>query len=152
MTILERLFGSPARVRLMRLFYLNPDKIVTSKEAAKMSKLSFGAVSKEKIFGVSGKTKIEKAKTSRGEIRLEGIFVAIGKATALAFANKLALQTKEDYLIVDRDGKTSEDGVYAAGGCTGGNYQMAVSVGEGANAAISAIKKIKCLPMYSDLT
>ena len=47
MTILERLFGSPARVRLMRVFYLNPDKSLTLKEVSKMAKLSSRAVSKE---------------------------------------------------------------------------------------------------------
>jgi len=47
MTILERLFGSPARVRLMRLFYLNPDKPLAMKEISKMAKLSRRAISKE---------------------------------------------------------------------------------------------------------
>lgn len=47
MNILEKLFGSQARVRLMRIFYLNPEKVVTQKEATTMIKLSSRAVSKE---------------------------------------------------------------------------------------------------------
>lgn len=110
-------------------------------------------LSEEIITECSGKNTVEKIKTGKGkETPVNGIFVAMGKATALAFANKLALETKEDYILIDRDGKTSEEGAYAAGGCTGGNYQMAVSVGEGCNAAVSVIKKIKGLGVYSDLT
>lgn len=47
MNILEKLFGSSARVRLMRVFYLNPEKSLTQKDVVKMSKLSLRAVSKE---------------------------------------------------------------------------------------------------------
>lgn len=47
MNILEKLFGSQARVRLMRAFYLNPEKIFTKKEVAKMARLSSRAASKE---------------------------------------------------------------------------------------------------------
>ena len=53
MNILEKLFGSPARVRLMRVFYLNPDKSLTLKEVSKMAKLSSRAVSKESKFLLS---------------------------------------------------------------------------------------------------
>lgn len=55
MNILEKLFGSQARVRLIRLFYLNPTKIVTQKEATKMTKLSSRAISKEiKLLSLLG--------------------------------------------------------------------------------------------------
>jgi len=47
MTILERLFGSTARVRLMRVFYLNSEQSLTLKEVSKMAKLSSRVASKE---------------------------------------------------------------------------------------------------------
>lgn len=39
MTILEKLFGSGTRVKLLRLFLLSPDKVFTSAEAAKIVKV-----------------------------------------------------------------------------------------------------------------
>lgn len=47
MNILEKLFGSHARVRLMRVFYLNSDKLLTLKEVSKMAKISSRVVAKE---------------------------------------------------------------------------------------------------------
>ena len=50
MNILEKLFGSQARVRLIRIFYLNPSKILNKKEFSKMAKISSRAASKEIKF------------------------------------------------------------------------------------------------------
>ena len=47
MNILEKLFGSQARVRLMKVFYLNPSRVFTKKESAKMAKLSLLVAGKE---------------------------------------------------------------------------------------------------------
>lgn len=47
MNILEKLFGSQARVRLLRVFYLNPEKVLSKKEITKMSRVSSRAVGKE---------------------------------------------------------------------------------------------------------
>lgn len=47
MNTLEKLFGSSARVKLMRAFYLNSDKLLTSKDISKIAKLSSRVVSKE---------------------------------------------------------------------------------------------------------
>jgi thioredoxin reductase (NADPH) len=87
------------------------------------------------------------------EEKIDGLFLAIGTAGAFTFAQKLGLETDEKgFIKIDRDGKTSADGVWAAGGCTGGNEQIAKSVGEGCNAAISIIKRMKGLPFYTDQT
>lgn len=47
MTILEKLFGSGTRVKLLRLFLLSPDKTFTSAEAAKITKVSPESASSE---------------------------------------------------------------------------------------------------------
>ncbi|MEK7559762.1 MAG: hypothetical protein AAB522_00465 [Patescibacteria group bacterium] len=47
MNILEKLFGSQARVRLMRIFYLNPSGVLAKKEAASMARVSSRSASKE---------------------------------------------------------------------------------------------------------
>lgn len=50
MNILEKLFGSVARVKVLRLFLLSPDKVFASKEAAVVLKVSKKSVSKEIRF------------------------------------------------------------------------------------------------------
>ncbi len=87
------------------------------------------------------------------EIKFDGVFVALGSVNSNVLAQKLALDSTPDgFLVIDRDGKTAIDGCFAAGGCTGGNQQIAKSAGDGCNAAISAIKKIRGLGDYSDQT
>lgn len=81
------------------------------------------------------------------------VFTAIGTATALFFAQSLALATDGNgFIIVDRESRTDVKGVYAAGGCTGGYEQIAKSAGEGCNAAISVIRELKGLTRYADQT
>ncbi len=86
------------------------------------------------------------------EDKVNGVFIALGSASSVTFAYKLGLEQKDGFLIIDREGKTNVEGVCAAGGATGGNAQIAKSVGEGCNAAISAIRKIKGLAQYLDQT
>ena len=80
------------------------------------------------------------------------MFIAIGTASAASFANKLGLLVENEVIMIDRAGKTNVEGIYAAGLATGGNNQIAKSVGEGCNAAISIIKKMKGLANYIDHT
>lgn len=83
----------------------------------------------------------------------DGAFIALGAASTVGFANKLGLELdKEGFIVIDKNGTTSVENVYAAGSCTGGTFQMAKSVGEGCSAAISIIKKLRGLDTYSDLT
>ena len=47
MNTLEKLFGSNARVKILRLFLLNPEQVYTAKETARMTRVSSAAVSRE---------------------------------------------------------------------------------------------------------
>ncbi|HLD96856.1 MAG TPA: FAD-dependent oxidoreductase, partial [Candidatus Nanoarchaeia archaeon] len=83
----------------------------------------------------------------------DGAFIALGTASSVGFANKLGLELdQEGFIVIDKNGMTSVEGVYSAGSCTGGVLQMAKSVGDGCVAAISIIKKLRGLDNYSDLT
>ena len=86
------------------------------------------------------------------KLKFDGVFEAIGYANALSFANKLGLQMNGEEIVIDRDGKTFLDNVYAAGFATGGNNQIPKSIGEGCNAAIAIIKKLKNVDIYLDQT
>ncbi len=85
-------------------------------------------------------------------MEFDGAFVALGAATSLAFSDKMGIEKNGEDLIINRNGETSVKNVYAAGGCTGGYLQVAKSIGEGCNAAISIIKSLKGLETYADQT
>jgi thioredoxin reductase (NADPH) len=108
---------------------------------------------KRRAIEFVGEKKFEKVLFSdKSEEAPAGIFIALGTATALAFAQKLGLEMEGQGIKITRDGETNVAGVFAAGGCTGGNYQISKSVGEGCNAGISVIKKLKGLTNYQDIT
>jgi len=104
-----------------------------------------------KSFAGNAKGMLDYILLDTGEkLRFDAAFVAVGTASGLAFANKLGIDYEGSFLRIDRDGRTNVERVYAAGGCTGGNIQVAKSVGEGCNAAISCIKDLKGLGAYTD--
>lgn len=108
-----------------------------------------------KLSEFTGTAKLEKLKFSDGsEAIYDGVFVALGIASASDFANKLGVARtgpQNAFIVADiRTGATNVKGVYAAGDCTGGNAQAAKSAGEGCNAAISAIKLLKGVAAYVD--
>lgn len=102
-----------------------------------------------RIKEVNGNGKSEKIILSDGkEIPAEGVFMAVGAAGATAFAKMLGLQMNGNYIKADLDGRTNIPGIFAAGDCTGSPPQVATSVGNGCNAALSAIKLLRGLKVY----
>ena len=80
------------------------------------------------------------------EHALDGAFVAIGTAGAADFAAKVGIAAEGDDIVVDRDFMTNIPGLFAAGDCIGGFYQVAKAVSDGALAAkamIAFLKKAK---------
>lgn len=76
--------------------------------------------------------------------KLDGIFIAMGTASASNLARKLGIMLdKKNNIKVDQNMKTNINGVYACGDCTGGILQIAKAVYEGMIAAMSAIKFLK---------
>ncbi len=126
---------------------------VWSKELDAMIKQKNITVSDLRMKALKGETKIEAAVFSDGtEEPFDGIFIALGAASSVTFSYKLGLEQQDGFLKIDRDGKTNMEGIWAAGAATGGNPQIAKSVGEGCNAALSIIKKLKGIPQYKDQT
>ncbi|HNY17606.1 MAG TPA: NAD(P)/FAD-dependent oxidoreductase [Treponemataceae bacterium] len=77
---------------------------------------------------------------------LDGAFVAIGTAGAADFAAKIGVAVEGEDIVVDRDFMTNLPGLFAAGDCIGGFYQVAKAVSDGALAAkamIAFLKKTK---------
>ena len=110
-------------------------------------------LSDKRITEVAGAPLLKSAKFSDGaEEAFEGLFLALGTAGGTTFSNKLGLEQKDGFIKIDKDGKTSVKGVWAAGGVTGGNLQISKSVGDGCNAAISIIRTLKGIENYMDQT
>lgn len=81
-----------------------------------------------------------------------GVFIALGVASSMTFAQKLGLEMNGNFLKADEHGRTNVAGVWVAGLARGGVNQVAKSVGEGAVAAVDIIKAVKGLPQYLDHT
>ena len=102
------------------------------------------AVSTAKIVKLVGQPAMTGAVLEDGEeIAAEGLFVAMGQASALDFAKTLGVATRGAFIEADHEQKTIVPGVFAAGDCVGHFMQISVAVGEGAKAGRAAIAHIK---------
>ena len=102
------------------------------------------AVSTGKIASLVGQPAMTGAVLEDGsEIAADGLFVAMGQASALDFAKTLGVATRGAFIEADHEQKTNVPGVFAAGDCVGHFMQISVAVGEGAKAGRAAIAHIK---------
>lgn len=102
------------------------------------------ALSTARIVHLSGQPALAAATLEDGtEIPADGLFVAMGQASALDFAKTLGVTTKGAFIEADHEQKTNVPGVFAAGDCVGHFMQISVAVGEGAKAGRAAIAHIK---------
>jgi thioredoxin reductase (NADPH) len=73
------------------------------------------------------------------ELDVKGVFVSLGGVPMTAIVKKAGLNVERTgCLTVDRQQKTSIEGVFAAGDCTCGGMQVVTPAGEGAMAAMRA--------------
>ncbi len=125
--------------------------------AAKVSVCTLGAepsvkipagfsVEKEKVVAVEGDGHVKRLRFESGrEIPVDGIFVAIGSASAADLARKAGAALESNKLIVDENRMTTVPGLFAAGDCLGGVLQVAVAVGDGAKAGLGAVAYLRNL-------
>ena len=104
------------------------------------------AVEKEKIVAVEGDDHVQKIRFASGkEIPVDGIFVALGTASAADLARKTGAAVQSNKLVVDEKLMTTVPGLFAAGDCLGGILQVAVAVGEGAKAGLAVVEYLRQL-------
>lgn len=102
------------------------------------------SIEKEMPVAVEGLGRVQKIRFESGkELLVDGIFVAAGSAGAADLARKAGAALESGKLVVDRNMMTTVPGLFAAGDCLGGILQVAVAVGEGAKAGISAVEYIR---------
>lgn len=88
-----------------------------------------------KVTGLSYQDQISK---ELKHIELQGIFVQIGLVPNTQWLKGLVETNKFGEIIVDAKGKTSVEGIFAAGDCTTVPYkQIVIACGEGAKAALA---------------
>ena len=89
-----------------------------------------------KTFEIRGNETVTELVADGTAFAVDGVFIL---RSTIAPSNFLAdLELENDHIAVDSAMKTSVNGVFAAGDCTGRPYQLAVAVGQGNIAAISA--------------
>ncbi len=76
-------------------------------------------------------------------IPLDGLFVAMGTASAGDLAIKLGLKLEQNAIPVNAKQETALPGLYAAGDCTGSFAQVALAVAEGAKAALAMVPYVR---------
>ena len=92
-----------------------------------------------RITAVIGEGKVSGIQLADGtKFDVDGVFFIKQAVAADVLLNKL--EVEQGSIVVDRNMKTSIDGCFAAGDCTGTPYQIAKAVGEGNVAAHSAMK------------
>ena len=102
-----------------------------------------------KIFGNRKveSVEIDKEYKGRNKIKLNGIFVAIGLAPYSCLVKKLGVKTNPGgFVVIDQNGSTNIEGVYAAGDVTNGSNgvrQIITSASEGVIAVTSIYKYLK---------
>lgn len=98
------------------------------------------------VTGLEGQERLERLKLSKpykesDYLNIDGMFVEIGSEPNITLPIKLGINVDEHhYIVVDREQKTSMEGIWAAGDCTtNSNYfkQVVTAVSEGAIAANS---------------
>ena len=101
-------------------------------------------VNNKKISEIIGENKVSGIKFEDDFIEeLDGIFIALGEASAIDFAKTLGIITEGTNIKVNENMETNVKGIYACGNITGGLLQVNKAVYEGAVAGLAATKYIK---------
>lgn len=100
----------------------------------------------EEVIKINGKEKVESVDLKSGKkLKLDGIFIEVGSVPKIDFLSYFKIeQDEKGYIIVDKNQKTNEKGIYAAGDITNNNLKQIITAGaEGAVAAYNIYQEIK---------
>ncbi len=99
---------------------------------------------------IVGTQKVEGVKIKNREtgdvsvVETDGVFIYVGLTPQSDFVKGLGVELdRKGYIITDRNQRTNLERVYAAGDITGLQAQIAVAVGQGAIAALSAYQDLR---------
>jgi len=136
------------KIYILEFFPEMKGDLVTKEKLEKTKKVEFhiNAAVKE----IKGKKFMESLiyedrKTSKDiELKVEGVFIAVGMMPKVGFAEKLVELNKAGEIVIDKDNYTKTPGLFAAGDITDIKYeQIVIAAGEGAKAALAATEYLK---------
>ena len=116
------------------------DKLIASKELIdEVSKKDNIKIEYETfIESINGEEVVNSVKTNKGIINTSAIFVNIGYEPSIGILKELNLTMDNNYIVVDKDMRTNNPHVYAAGDIIKKDlYQLVTAISEGAIAANS---------------
>jgi thioredoxin reductase (NADPH) len=100
----------------------------------------------KEILGKERVTSVELTNRQTGqtsEMKLDGVFVAIGYVPAVELAQKIGVAVNDEgYILRDAKHRTNIPGIYSAGDVEGGYKQIVTATGLGAEAAMSIFEDI----------
>lgn len=98
----------------------------------------------DEILAIEGENSVNGVTFKNGtKLDVAGVFIAIGVAGSSDLARQLGAYTEGSKIIVDDSMATTIPGLYACGDCTGGMFQVAKAVYEGAKAGSEAVKFLR---------
>jgi len=95
------------------------------------------------ITKILGEERVKSVQYGGEELAVDGVFML--KRSVAADNLCYGLKTEDGAVVVDRKCRTSVDGIFAAGDCTGRPYQYAKAAGEGNVCAYSVFDYLKSL-------
>ena len=100
----------------------------------------------EKVEAFVGGKTLEQVVFSDGNtLNVAGVFIAVGVAGSTDLARKMGIITEGQAIAVDKAMATNIPGIFAAGDCAGGMFQIAKAVYQGAVAGTEVVKYIRGL-------
>jgi thioredoxin reductase (NADPH) len=97
-----------------------------------------------KIKEFLGDKRLEKVLLDNDEeIKVDGLFIAVGVASGIDFAKKLGIESKDNKIIVDEEMKTNIPGIFAIGDVIGGSLQVNKAASDGGIVSKSIVKYLR---------
>lgn len=97
-------------------------------------------VVEDKIVDLIGNDRLKSVKTTKEEIEIDGLFIALGSASGRSLAYHLGLLMDSNGYLITKDYMTNIDGIFAGGDLIGGLLQVSKAASDGALASMQ-IKK-----------
>ncbi len=97
----------------------------------------------EKLESISGDEVVRNVSTKQKTYPVDALFVAVGTPSASDFALRMGAFLNKNDIAVDPQFMTNIPGLFAAGDCIGGFYQIAKAVSDGAHASVAINKYIR---------
>ncbi|GIU72865.1 MAG: thioredoxin reductase [Candidatus Nitrosocaldaceae archaeon] len=139
--------------RASKVYLLYPSSRIIANESLANTcqrKENMEIILNAKVKEIRGSNKVEQVifvdKEGEKSIDVDGIFIEMGYVAKTDFVKDLVALNDKGEIIVDKEQRTSKEGIFAAGDVTDTPYkQIVISAGDGAKAGLSAYNYLQRL-------